>query len=458
MSGGSRVDQRADAGTASSRDVVADWRSRATRVLPGGVSTNVRLLDGPDVFIVERAHGHRVWDVAGTEYIDYVCGFGAILLGHGHAGVMEAVQAALTRGQQFGATHPLEIRLAEELCVLIPSLEMVRFSNSGSEAVHAAVRLARAATGRRIVVKFEGHYHGWLDGVLVSTHPARPHAARGAEVPGTIDSRGVPPQVLDDVLIAPWNDLDAVRRVMATRGNDVAAIIMEPIMCNDGCIGPDPGFLEAIRTLCDEHGSVMILDEVITGFRVGVGGAQGMYGVRPDVSIFGKALGSGFPISVVGGSRDLMRRFGDGTVNHSGTFNGNAVAVAAAVATLSALRDGGPALYADLQRRGRTLIEGLNDAGRSAGVPVHAQGPGPVFWMWIFSQGVPPDVRRDGRLARLADAAGADAVAYATFRAMMQQRGIRLMPGGRWYVSCAHDDAVIDRTIRAARESLAAMR
>lgn len=452
------MNDRTESRVSSVSDADIAWRDRARAVLPGGVSTNVRLLDGPQIFIVERARGCRVWDVAGTEYIDYVCGFGSILLGHADPRVNEAVQDALTRGQQFGATHPLEIRLAEQLCATVPRLELVRYSSSGSEAVHAAMRLARAATGRRRIVKFEGHYHGWLDSILVSTHPWPPSQPEGHAVPGVVDSKGVLADTLDHLIVVPWNDQVGLCRVMEEYGGEIAAVIMEPVMCNDGCIAPEPGFLDTVRHLCDEHGSLMILDEVITGFRLGLTGAQGLYGVRPDLSIFGKAIGSGFPISVVGGSRDLMRHFGDGTVNHSGTFNANVASAAAALTTLAALQEGGRALYEDLHNCGRVLMENIAAIGRDLSVPVHVQGPGPVFWMWIFDRALPRALHDHGRIRYLSETAGADRNAYARFRAEMQRRQIRLMPGGRWYVSCAHDDRVIEQTLRAVRECLTTIR
>lgn len=446
--------QLPSAGMASS----AAWLERSYRVLAGGVSTNVRLADHPQPFIADRAEGAHIWDADGREYIDYVCGFGAILLGYAHPRINAAVREALERGQQFGATHITEIALAEALCAQVPSLEMVRFSNSGSEAVHAALRLARAVTGRPRIVKFEGHYHGWFDSVLVSTHPRAPAMPSGEAVRGVIESAGIPAEVLDGILVLPWNDVGTLRQVLAAHGQDVAAVIMEPIMCNNGCFEPEPGFLQAARDLCDAHGCLLIFDEVITGFRVGPAGAQGCYGVRPDLSIFGKALGSGLPISVIGGRRDLMEHFGSGTVNHSGTFNGNTVATAAALATLAIIREQGSALYERLAALGRHLMEGIRTLASEAGIAVHLQGPGPVFWMWVFPKGVPPGVAAHGRLRFLAEAAQADGAAYERFRLEMRRRGVRLMPGGRWYVSAAHTDQDIDRTLQAARESFAALR
>lgn len=394
----------------------------------------------------------------GREYIDYVCGFGAILLGYAHPHVNRAVMTALERGQQFGATHTMEIELAERLRSQVPSLEMVRFSSSGSEAVHAALRLARAATGRSRIIKFEGHYHGWFDSVLVSTHPARPSVPSGGAVPGVVESHGIPPAVLEELLVLPWNDETTLRRTLTKHGREVAAVIMEPIMCNNGCLEPEPGFLEAARKLCDAHGCLLIFDEIITGFRVGPAGAQGLYGIRPDLSVFGKALGSGLPISVVGGRQDIMGQLAKGAVNHSGTFNGNTVATAAALATMSVLQEGGEALYSGLWEMGRRLMHGLAEAARSAGVVAHVQGPGPMFWMWIFRDRLPTSVEEQGRIRFLWEAAEADMAAYDRFRLEMRERGVRLMPGGRWYVSTAHTGADIERTVEAARESLQALR
>ena len=296
---------------------------RAGHVLPGGVSTGFRAAEKPVPLFFERAEGSRLVDVDGNAYVDYVCGMGPIILGHSHPEVTEAVARAAAMLVQTGGQHEAEVELAERLVGHVPSFEMLRPSMSGSEAVHGAIRLARAATGRSVVVKFAGHYHGWLDGVLGATRKLPPILP---------ESKGQPASTLAEVVALEWNDLDALRRTLTTSGDQIAAVIMEPYPCNGGVIPPAPGFVEAARELTRACGAVLIFDEVITGFRLGLDGAQGMLGVTPDLTVVAKAMANGVPIAAFGGRRDLMELLARGGVTHAGTYNAGGISVAAALA------------------------------------------------------------------------------------------------------------------------------
>jgi glutamate-1-semialdehyde 2,1-aminomutase len=315
---------------------------------------------------------------------------------------------------------------------------MMRFSLTGSEAVHAAVRIARAVTGRTVVARFDGHYHGWLDGILAAPLGDPPMAAAA---PGTL---GQPRDALTDVVVLPWNDLDALAVAADRLRGRLAAVIFEPILCNTGVIAPRAGYVDALRAWCDREGALLIADEVITGFRVGLSGAQGLLGFRPDLSVFGKAVANGFPLSVVGGRRELLDGVGTAAVLHAGTFNGNVVSMAAARATLDVLSADGGAIYDAITATGRALMDGLARSAAAAGVRVLLQGPGPVFHLWITDL---PEIV-DAPTARTTGAA-----AYTRFVDAMLRRGVRLIPQGRWYLSAAHTADHVARTVDAAREA-----
>lgn len=423
----------------------AAYLQRARRVLPGGVSSNIRLLERPLPLVFRRGRGAILEDVDGRTYIDYVCGMGPVILGHGDPRVTEAIVEAVAQGLVFGGQHPLETEVAERISAAVPSVEVVRFTSSGSEAVHAAIRIARAATGRWKVVRFEGHYHGWLDTIYVGERPDLEGPAAPA-IPGT---RGQPAAALQDVIVLPWNDADALRAAAPMYRGQIAAVIHEPILCNTGVIPPKPGYVEAIREWCDRERAVLIFDEVVTGFRVARGGAQSLLGVAPDLTIFGKAVANGFPLSAVGGRRDLMDVLATGGVLHGGTYNGNPPAMAAARATLDALSADGGAAFQKMTEVGRSLMDGLRTAGEEAGVSVLVQGPGPVFHMWISTRNAieePRSARTEG------------AEEYAVFIEAMVRRGVRPIPGGRWYMSTAHTADHVAQTLQVAREALADVR
>ena len=413
---------------------------RARRVLAGGVSSNVRLDERPIPLVLRSGEGAYVEDVDGRRYIDYVCGFGPSILGHNHPRVTRAIVEAASRGLIFGGQHPLEADVAERVCAAVPSVAAVRYTASGSEAAHLAMRLARAATNRPRIVRFEGHYHGWLDTVYLGPPPA--HGPAEAQ-PGT---RGQPAAALHDLLVVPWNDIGAFDAAVRGRAGEIAAVMMEPILCNAGVIAPRPGYLEHVRSWCAGVGAMLIFDEIATGFRVALGGAQALLGVTPDLTVLGKAVANGLPMSLVGGRRDVMDLLSAREVAHGGTYNGSPLVLAAARATLETLAEDRGAVYDRITRMGRSLMNGLRRAGEAARVPVLLQGPGPVFQMWITQASRIDDARSARR---------ADAEAYARFAAGLLRRGVRTLPAGRWYLSAAHEPSHVEATLGAARDALA---
>jgi glutamate-1-semialdehyde 2,1-aminomutase len=409
--------------------------ARAGDVLAGGVSTAFRAFERPVPLTLRSARGARLIDVDGNELVDFVCGMGPIILGHGHETVVSAVAEAAARLQQPGAQSEAEIELAESLREALPSMERMRFGLSGSEAVHGALRTARAATGRPLVVKFAGHYHGWLDPILTATSHLPPAAP---------ETGGQQPSALADVVALEWNDAAMVEALFAERDAEVAAVIAEPYPCNGGVIPPAPGFLERLRALCDAHGSLLVFDEVITGFRVGLGGAQGMLGVRPDLSVVAKALGNGFPISAFGGRADVMDEVGANRAMHAGTYNGGGISIAAAAATVGVLADD-PDVYDRLASHAARLRSGLEELGARHGHRIITAGTGGVFFAWF---------RDEGHVATFRDHLACDLPRWARFAALMLEQGVRLIPAGRWYLNAAHGDAEIDAALAAADRAL----
>lgn len=422
---------------------------RARRVLAGGVSSQFRALGVFHPMAYARGEGARLWDVDGNELIDHTLAQGPCILGHSHPEVVARVREAIGDGQLYAGQHLEEIELAETLQGLIPSAERVRFASSGSEAAQACLRLARHVTGRTRWIKFEGHYHGWLDGAAWGVNPPFDGANDvAAEIPPLAWCGGIPPAMAGDLIVLPWNDLDRVAEVMARRGHEVAAVMTEPVMCNQGCITPRPGFLEGLRALCDRHGAALIFDEIITGFRLSLGGAQGAFGVTPDLSLFGKALGSGFPIAAICGGARWMAPLERGEVYHAGTMNGNVACVAAASATLEVLARGDGAALRHVARLGAALRDGLMEVGREAGLDVLAQGPGPMFHMGFT--GLP-------RIESYRQLGACDRAAYAEFCAAMLLEGVRLIERGLWYVSAAHTEEDVALVLTAARRAMRAM-
>lgn len=412
--------------------------AEALRYLPGGVNSPVRAFRavGGQPFFVDRAAGARLWTVDGEELLDYVGTWGPAILGHAHPGTIAAVKAAAERGTSFGVPNPLEVALARRLCTQVPSVQKVRLCNSGTEACMAAVRLARGFTRRDTLVKFAGCYHGHGDALLVK-------AGSGALTFGHPDSAGVPADFARHTLVLPFNDLEALQAVFAAHGRELAAVILELVPANAGLYLPRPGFLERLRQLCTQQGTVLIADEVMTGFRLGPAGAQGLYGLTPDLSTFGKIIGGGLPVGALGGRADIMDYLAPvGPVYQAGTLSGNPLAMAAGLATVEALENG--RAYEYLETLGQQLEAGLNDAARAAGVAVRVQRLGSMFCAYFTDQPV----------WNLADALRADRDRFARFFHGMLERGIYLAPSQfeAGFLSTAHTPADIERTVRAAAE------
>jgi glutamate-1-semialdehyde 2,1-aminomutase len=410
----------------------ADLRERAARRLPGGVNSNVRL-EAPRIFFA-RGQGAWLWDVDGRDYIDYLLGQGPAFLGHAPEGVQRAVAEACRNGIVYGAQNSLEVEAAERLCEALGWPEMVRFGMTGTEAVQAAVRLARAVTGRRRVVRFEGHYHGWLDNVLVAPEPGEARPA----------SAGQLRTALADWIALPWNDLDVVTDALDREGADVCAVLMEPAMLNSGSIAPRPGYLEGVRAMCSSRGIVLIFDEVITGFRLALGGAAERFGVVPDLALYGKAMAGGWPVAAIAGAAELMERFGSGEVNHSGTFNGNVMAAAATIATLDLLRSEPP--YDRIEQMGARLMEELRALGDDASVPLRLRGF-PLAFHGSFGDGEVYDFR---------DVQALDTARYKRLAARLVEEGVWVAARGIWYLSAAHGERELEVTLERAERALAA--
>lgn len=414
---------------------------RAQRSLAGGVSSGLRRSARPYPLYFASGQGAHMHDVDGNTYIDYGLAWGPLILGHSPAQVVEAVSQQASRGFTFGAQHDLEFEVAERLTEIIPCGELVCFANSGTEIVQVALRLARAYTGRLKFLKFEGHYHGWEDSVLVSYHPASSEIAKARGTPIGV-GEGQRPH--DDVFVIEWNDRKAVQDAFAQHGNEIGAVICEPLLCNSGCIPPLPGFLQFLRDITERYGALLIFDEVITGFRLGLAGAQGRYGVVPDLATYAKAIGGGLPLSALAGRRHLMNLIADGRVVHAGTLNGNPMALAAAKATLGVLAQGGGSIYHSLLQRGMRLRNGIESRLKRQGYDVVVRGEELVFHVSFMDR--PANCYRD--LLR------ADVTEYSNLALALLDEGVAVLPDGRWYVSLAHTDDVIDETLAALDRAL----
>ncbi len=421
------------------RDRSAALFKRAREVLVGGVNSPVRAfraVGGEPVF-VDRAEGAYIHDVDGNRYIDLVGSWGPAIVGHARPEVVEAVQAAAAKGLSFGACCAAEAELAEIIAGALPSIDMVRFVNSGTEATMSAIRLARAATGRSKIIKFLGCYHGHVDALLVA-------AGSGAATFGVPDSAGVPASFVEGTLLAAYNDLSAVEQIMNDHGAEVAAIIVEPIAGNMGFVEPEAGFLEGLRSACDRHGSLLIFDEVMTGFRVAWGGYQNICGTKPDLTCMGKVIGGGMPVAAYGGARNLMEQLSPlGPAYQAGTLSGNPLGMASGIATLTICRQEG--FYEDLSAKANRLANGLRTAAAEAGVTVQTGSEGGMVGMG-FS---------DRPIRNFADAQAGDHKMFAGFFRAMLDRAVWLPPSGyeAMFVSAAHRDADIDQIIEAAGSS-----
>jgi glutamate-1-semialdehyde 2,1-aminomutase len=413
---------------------------QAKQFIPGGVNSPVRAFKsvGGEPLFIARGAGAYLYDVDGNRYTDYVCSWGPLILGHAPPPVVEAAQEAVTRGTSYGAPTPLEVELAQMICEAVPSIELVRMVNSGTEATMSAIRLARGFTKRNKIVKFDGCYHGHADALLVA-------AGSGVMTLGIPGSPGVPESVVQDTIQARFNDIDQFREIVETQGNDIACVIVEPIAGNMGVVPPKPGFLEGLRELTARHGIVLIFDEVITGFRVAYGGAQQLYNVQPDLTTLGKIIGGGFPVGAYGGRRDIMEHIAPaGPVYQAGTLSGNPVAMTAGIAVLKVLKN--KAIYEELEKKAQQLSDGLAEAAKKANVSVTSNRVGSMMTMFFTDQAV----------TDYDSAKTADTQRYAQFFRAMLQRGIYFAPSQfeAAFVSTAHSDEDIRQTVAAAEEAM----
>ncbi len=413
---------------------------RAVNLIPGGVNSPVRACKsvGAEPLFIDRAEGCLIFDADGNRYIDYVGSWGPLILGHRHPAVVDAIKSVLERGTSFGAPIDLEVRLAEMVIEAVPSVEMVRMVNSGTEATMSAVRLARGATQRDIVIKFDGCYHGHADTLLVA-------AGSGVATLGIPGSPGVPESIARHTLSLPYNDIDCIKQVMEQQGDAVACIIVEPIAGNMGLVAPEKDFLETLRMLADRHGAILIFDEVMTGFRVAYGGAQALFGVYPDLTCFGKIIGGGLPVGAYGGKRDLMSKVApQGSVYQAGTLSGNPVAMAAGIATLEQLQKSG--FYEALNQKSDQLLSGMERAAKKAAIPVQAKRVGSMLGFFF----------NEKEVKNFDDAKTCNLDRFSAFYNGLRQMGIYIAPSQFevLFVSIAHDNEHLERTIEAAGQVL----
>jgi glutamate-1-semialdehyde 2,1-aminomutase len=433
------------------------WYHRAQQSLVEGVNSPSRgaAVYSPGPVVLERGRGPHVWDLDGNEYVDFMMSFGALIQGHAHPKIVEVVTQTIAEGSHFAAATSAEAEAAERFCRMVPTAEAVRFANSGSEATMLALRLARAHTGRTKFLKFEGHYHGWYDAYCLNghSHPADQLGPR--ENPTRFpDSAGIPSTVFDDVVLAPWNDLKTLETILRRSGHELAAIISEPIMANMGCILPHEGYLQRVCDLAHQYGELFILDEVVTGFRYAPGGCQQYYGLQPDLSTFGKALGAGFPIGAVAGPRailDRMRWGSDGMVLHYGTFNGHRLTMCVIAANLDLLTANDAAIYKQIYAVGDAAIAGLRDVFRRRRIDAIVQGFGPMFQIYFTGRDAVHDCRDYCQYA--------DTAKYSRFVHGLLDRGIYMTPsnGLHWIISTAHTMRDVEALIAAADEVCAGL-
>jgi len=438
--------------TALNRSASQKLFARAQQSLVEGVNSPSRgaavYRDGP--LMLERGHGSHVWDADGNEYVDFMMSFGALIHGHAHPRLVSVVNQAMAEGSHFAAATSAEAEAAERFLRMVPSAETVRFANTGSEATMLALRLARAHTGRVKFLKFEGHYHGWYDPYLLNAHSHAADELGPPENPTRIpDSEGIPATTFDDVVLAPWNDVPALERIMRQHGHELAAVITEPVMANMGCIPPRDGYLQHLRELTQKSGTLLILDEVVTGFRYAPGGCQQYYGIRPDLSTFGKALGAGFPVGAVAGPRAILDRlrWGDKMVLHYGTFNGHRLTMKVVAANLDLLA--APDVYRQLHAIGDAAIAGLKDVFRRHKIAAIVQGFGPMFQIYFTGR----DAIRDYRDY----CSYVDSGRYSRFVEALIENGIYMTPsnGLHWIISTAHTHADVEAMLEAADRACA---
>ncbi len=428
------------------------WFERAQQSLVEGVNSPSRgaAVYSPGPVFLERGQGSHVWDADGNEYIDFMMSFGALIQGHAHPKLIEVTSKAIAEGSHFAASTSAEVEAAERLKRMVPSAELVRFANTGTEATMLALRLARAHTRRTKFLKFEGHYHGWYDPYLLNAHSHPPEQLGPPDNPSRIpDSQGIPASTFDDVVLAPWNDVPALESVMKQHGRELAAVITEPIMANMGCILPRDGYLQRIRELTQDHGALLILDEVVTGFRYAPGGCQEFYGIKPDLSTFGKALGAGFPVGAVAGPRSILERMrpADDMVLHYGTFNGHRLTMKIISANLDLLTADGA--YKNLHTIGNAAIAGLREVFRKREINAIVQGFGPMFQIYFTSRDAIHDYRDY--------CTHVDTQRYSRFVHRLLEQGIYMTPsnGLHWIISTVHTEKDVAALIEAADRACA---
>lgn len=421
--------------------------TRAKKVLAGGVSSEFRKYNHPHAIFYTHGDGARVFDVDGNAYLDFTLSQGPLILGHSHPHVLKSVNEYSAMGQLFAGQHIKEIELAETLNRVIPSAELMRFCLDGSEAVQTALRVARAKTGKQKFLRFEGHYHGWLDNVAWGISASSADSLGSRENPNAFPwTSGLPDHSRDEFIILPWNDLELVKNTLAKHSDEIAAIITEPIMCNSGCILPETGFLQGLRDICFQYNIALIFDEVITGFRMNLGGAQTHFGITPDMSIFAKAMGSGYPISAIVGKKEWMVLLEEAKVIHAGTMNSSNPTIAAALATIEILETENP--YERLFRLGNKLMDGLRKSAKQNNLNLNVQGPGPMFNVAFTDLKKVTDYR---------DTFTFDKARLSKFIAAMHDRKIRIIGRGLWYISVAHTEEDIDHAIEISNEVMALM-
>jgi glutamate-1-semialdehyde 2,1-aminomutase len=440
--------------TTTSRKRSQELFERAKGSLVEGVNSPSRgaaVYGGGPIFL-ERGQGSHVWDADGNEYVDFMMSFGALIQGHAYPQLVSLVAGTMAQGSHFAAATSAEVEAAERFRRMLPSAEVVRFTNTGSEATMLALRLARAHTGRTKFLKFEGHYHGWYDPYLLNAHSHPAGELGTTENPARIpDSNGIPAATFDDVVLAPWNDIAAIERIMQRYGHELAAVITEPIMANMGCILPRDGYLQRLRELTREHGTLLILDEVVTGFRYAAGGCQEYYGIRPDISTFGKALGAGFPVGAVAGPKAILdrMRWGQHMVLHYGTFNGHRLTMKVIATNLDLLSAEGT--YRKLHAVGDAAIAGLRDVFRRHKVKAIVQGFGPMFQIYF--------TERDGIHSYRDYCTYVDTGRYSQFVHNLLDHGIYMTPsnGLHWIISTAHTEADVQQLLEAADQACAGL-
>ncbi|MEX2606517.1 MAG: aspartate aminotransferase family protein [Kiritimatiellia bacterium] len=410
------------------------------RYIPMGVSSGIRKWSDPLLFI-DHADGPYYVDVDGNQYVDHTLGWGPLIVGSNHPEINKAVSEQITKGYTFGAQHQLEIDLAKRMVEILPGVDQVTFSNTGTEAIQSSLRIARAKTGKTKILKFEGHYHGWMNNVLVSFHPDKSQLGKTSPSCG-----GQPPNDYADTLTLPWNDVPAVEKALEKHGDDLACVVMEPLLANSGCCEAHAGYLQGVVDLCREKGVVSIFDEVITGFRLALGGAREYFGVQPDLSVYAKAMAGGFTMSAIGGRREMFDVLRDGTTIHAGTYNGSSFNLAAALATISILSREG--CYEKMHAYGYAVRKHLEAEAARLGIPLITCGAGSVFGVHMGRKTPPQNYE---------DTLDTDKEMYKKFHRAMLENGVHLLPDGRWYVGASHTPKDLNPVCAAITQSLNAI-